>query len=216
MTTLAPSAAKAIATARPIPPPAPVTMHLLPARRSPISAILVGAAGPRSAAALDVHRIVRMTEKKVPLTPNAHSRLTEELEYLEGEGRTKVIEAIATARAHGDLSENAEYHAAREQQGMQEARLRQVRHMLEHAQIIESEDDGVVAPGKLVTIRHAGDDETETYLLGLREEKSDEHDVLTPDSPLGRALVGHSAGETVKAEVPAGRLTVEIVEVRAL
>jgi transcription elongation factor GreA len=160
--------------------------------------------------------MVIMTEGSVPLTQAAYERLNEELAYLEGEGRQKVIDAIAVARAHGDLSENAEYHAAREQQGMQEARLRQVRHMLEHAQIIESEDDGVVAPGKLVTIRHAGDDETETYLLGLREEKDQEHDVLTPDSPLGRALVGHSAGETVKAEVPAGRLTVEIVEVRAL
>jgi transcription elongation factor GreA len=160
--------------------------------------------------------MVIMTEGSVPLTQAAYERLKEELAYLEGEGRQKVIDAIAVARAHGDLSENAEYHAAREQQGMQEARLRQVRHMLEHAQIIESEDDGVVAPGKLVTIRHAGDDETETYLLGLREEKDQEHDVLTPDSPLGRALVGHSAGETVKAEVPAGRLTVEIVEVRAL
>ena len=160
--------------------------------------------------------MVIMTEGSVPLTQAAYERLNEELAYLEGEGRQKVIDAIAVARAHGDLSENAEYHAAREQQGMQEARLRQVRHMLEHAQIIESEDDGVVAPGKLVTIRHAGDDETETYLLGLREEKDQEHDVLTPESPLGRALVGHSAGETVKAEVPAGRLTVEIVEVRAL
>ena len=160
--------------------------------------------------------MVIMTEGSVPLTQAAYERLKEELAYLEGEGRQKVIDAIAVARAHGDLSENAEYHAAREQQGMQEARLRQVRHMLEHAQIIESEDDGVVAPGKLVTIRHAGDDETETYLLGLREEKDQEHDVLTPESPLGRALVGHSAGETVKAEVPAGRLTVEIVEVRAL
>src|SRR5918999_990559 len=160
--------------------------------------------------------MVSMTEGSVPLTQAAYERLNEELAYLEGEGRQKVIDEIAVARAHGDLSENAEYHAAREQQGMQEARLRQVRHMLEHAQIIESEDDGVVAPGKLVTIRHAGDDETETYLLGLREEKDQEHDVLTPESPLGRALVGHSAGETVKAEVPAGRLTVEIVEVRAL
>jgi transcription elongation factor GreA len=156
-----------------------------------------------------------MTEKKVPLTPNAHSRLTEELEYLEGEGRTKVIEAIATARAHGDLSENAEYHAAREQQGMQEARVRQLRHMLENAEIIEAEDDGVVAPGKLVTIRHKGDDEAETYLIGLREEKGGEHDVLTPDSPLGKVLVGRGAGETVSAEVPAGTLTIEILEVRA-
>ncbi|MDQ3870533.1 MAG: transcription elongation factor GreA [Chloroflexota bacterium] len=158
-----------------------------------------------------------MTEdKKVPLTKSAYERLQREREFLEGEGREKVIEAIAVARSHGDLSENAEYHAAREQQGMQEARLRQVREMLENAQIIETSDDGVVAPGKLVTIRHRGDDETETYLLGLREEMGGgDFDVLTPDSPLGRALIGHSAGETVSAQVPAGELTVDIVEVRA-
>jgi transcription elongation factor GreA len=156
-----------------------------------------------------------MTNKKIPLTHNAHERLTQELAYLEGDGRTKVIEAIATARAHGDLSENAEYHAAREQQGMQEARVRQLRHMLENAEIIETEDDGVVAPGKFVTIRHKGDEDAETYLIGLREEKGGEHDVLTPDSPLGKVLVGRAAGETVSAVVPAGTLTVEIIEVRA-
>jgi transcription elongation factor GreA len=154
-------------------------------------------------------------EKKVPLTQSAFERLQSERSYLEGEGRQKVIEAIATARQHGDLSENAEYHAAREQQGMQEARLRQVVQMLENVEIIEAEDDGVIAPGKLVTIKHQGDDEAETYLLGLREEKGD-HDVLTPDSPLGQALVGHGVGETVAVNVPAGELVVEILEVRAL
>jgi transcription elongation factor GreA len=154
-------------------------------------------------------------EKKVPLTQAAFERLQSERSYLEGEGRQKVIEAIAAARQHGDLSENAEYHAAREQQGMQEARLRQVVQMLENAEIIEAEDDGVIAPGKLITIKHQGDDEPETYLLGLREEKGD-HDVLTPDSPLGRALVGHGVGETVSASVPAGELVVKILEVRAL
>jgi transcription elongation factor GreA len=153
-------------------------------------------------------------EKKVPLTQNAYERLQVEREYLEGEGRQKVIDAIAAARSHGDLSENAEYHAAREQQGMQEARLRQVVQMLENVEIIEAEDDGVIAPGKLVTIKHRGDDEAETYLLGLREEKG-EYDVLTPDSPLGQALVGRGAGEIVTAQVPAGELVVEIVEVRA-
>jgi transcription elongation factor GreA len=152
--------------------------------------------------------------KKVPLTKSAHDRLVKEKQHLEGEGRRAVIESIASARAHGDLSENAEYHAAREQQGMQEARLRQITQMLENAQIIESEDDGVVAPGKLVTIKHQGDDDPETYFLGLREEKHADHDVLTPDSPMGRALLGHSAGETVTAEVPAGHLTIEIIEVR--
>jgi transcription elongation factor GreA len=153
--------------------------------------------------------------KKVPLTKSAYDRLRREQEYLEGEGRDKVIEAIAVARSHGDLSENAEYHAAREQQGMQEARLRQVRQMLENAEIIEAADDGVVTPGKLVTIRHRGDEDPETYFLGLREEKGGDHDVLTPDSPLGRALIGHSAGETVSAQAPAGDLIVEILEVRA-
>ena len=121
-------------------------------------------------------------------------RLKSELEYLEGEAREKLIRDIAIARAHGDLSENAEYHAARDQQGLQEARVRQIKAMLESAEIIEVEDDGVVKPGTLVTIRTAGDDEGETYLLGLREEKGGEHDVLTPDSPMGRSLLGRSRG----------------------
>jgi transcription elongation factor GreA len=154
-------------------------------------------------------------QNKVQMTRSAFDKLKKELAHLEGDARRGVIESIATARAHGDLSENAEYHAAREQQGMQEARVRQVRHMLENAEIVEADDDGMAGPGKLVSIRHEGDDEVETYLIGLREEKGGEHDILTPESPLGRAIVGHSAGETVTATVPAGELKIEIVEVRA-
>lgn len=159
-----------------------------------------------------------MTDQKpVQLTQSALDTLREELEYLEGEARTKIVEEIATARAHGDLSENAEYHAAREQQGMQEARVRQIRDMIEKAEIVEGTDDDIVGPGKLVTIRHEGEDEAETYLLGVREEKrSVEHDVLTPESPLGRALIGHRVGETVAAEVPAGELRVEVLSVELL
>lgn len=153
-------------------------------------------------------------QKKVPLTEQALARLREELDHLEGEGRRKIIEEIATARAHGDLSENAEYHAAREQQGLQEARVRQLRQMIENAEIIETADDGVVRPGMIVTLRYEGE-EPETYLLGLREEKGGQYPVLTPDSPLGQALVGHGAGETVTTKVPAGELKIEIVEVRA-
>jgi transcription elongation factor GreA len=152
---------------------------------------------------------------KVQMTRSAYEVLKHELAHLEGDARRKVIDSIASARAHGDLSENAEYHAAREQQGMQEARVRQIRHMLENAEIIEAEDNGMAGPGKLVSIRHHGDDEIETYLIGLREEKGGEHDILTPESPVGRAIVGHSAGETVTATVPAGELRIEIVEVRA-
>src|SRR5918998_6284490 len=107
---------------------------------------------------------------KVPVTQQALERLSKELEYLEGEGRDKVIEEIATARAHGDLSENAEYHAAKDQQGMQEARIRQIREMLENADIIHATDDALVSPGKLVKISIQGD-EGEFYLFGTREEK---------------------------------------------
>lgn len=153
---------------------------------------------------------------KVPLTRSAYERLKERLAYLEGEGRRRITEEIALARAHGDLSENAEYHSAKEQQGLQEAEIRKLRDMLENAEIIETADDGVAAPGMLVTIRYEGDEQAETYLLGRREERSEEHDILTPDSPLGQALLGRSAGETVVADVPAGKLRVEIVDVRAL
>ncbi|CAN5622893.1 transcription elongation factor GreA [soil metagenome] len=152
--------------------------------------------------------------KKTPLTQNAYDRLKAELAFLEGEAREKVIGDIATARAHGDLSENAEYHAAKDQQGLQEARVRQLRQMLESAEIIEALDDGIVKPGTIVTIRYQGDDEPESYFYGLREEKQGGYDVVTPDSPLGRALLGRTAGETVTATVPAGELKVEVEEVR--
>ena len=153
-------------------------------------------------------------EKRNQITQNAYDRLKQELDHLEGEARTKVIKEIATARAHGDLSENAEYHAAKDQQGLQEARVRQLREMLVNAEIIEADNDAVVKPGKLVTIRHDGE-EPETYLLGLREEKGGDHDILTPESPLGKAVLGHSAGETVVAKVPNGELKIEIVKVIA-
>jgi transcription elongation factor GreA len=150
--------------------------------------------------------------KKVPLTQEAFDRLKDELAQLEGPARKKAIEEIATARAHGDLSENAEYHAAKDQQGMQEARVRQIRQMLEDAEIIQTGDDGVARPGMLVTIKTDGDD-PETYLLGTREEKGGSHDVLTPESPLGQAVIGRSAGESVVAQIPSGEMKVEIVEV---
>lgn len=149
-------------------------------------------------------------KKKTPLTQNAYDRLQAELAWLEGEAREKVISDIATARAHGDLSENAEYHAAKDQQGLQEARIRQLRQMIENAEIIEARDDGIVKPGTIVTIRYQGDTEPESYFFGLREEKQGGYDVVTPDSPLGRALLGRSAGDTVTAKVPAGELEVDI------
>ncbi|MEA2460529.1 MAG: transcription elongation factor GreA [Actinomycetota bacterium] len=154
-------------------------------------------------------------EKKVPLTQNAYDRLREELGYLEGEAREKIIKEIATARAHGDLSENAEYHTAKDQQGMQEGRVRQIKAMLENAEIIQAQDDGVVNPGMIVTIQHEGDDEAETYFLGLREEKGGDYDILTPDSPMGQGLIGHHEGETVGVTIRDRELKVKIVSVKA-
>ena len=152
-------------------------------------------------------------EKKIPLTQAAVERLKEELERREGPGRDKIVDDIATARAHGDLSENAEYHAAREMQAFNEDRIRKLRSMIENSEVIEARDDDIVAPGKLVSLRYQGDEDVETYLLGLREETRGEHEVLTPESPLGRALLGRSVGDTVVAQVPAGELKVEVVEV---
>ena len=152
-------------------------------------------------------------ETKYEFTQDAVDRLKEKLAYLEGECRRQVIEAIATARAHGDLSENAEYHAAKDQQGMQEAEVRKIKHMLENVEIVEAADDGVAGPGKLVTIKYPGED-PETYFLGRREEKTGEYDILTPESPIGSAIIGHSLGEKIVAKLPRGDVSVEIVEVK--
>jgi transcription elongation factor GreA len=153
-------------------------------------------------------------EKKYQLTQDAVDRMKEKLAYLEGEGRRQIIEQIATARAHGDLSENAEYHAAKDQQGLQESEVRKIRHMLENLELVEAQDDGVAGPGKLVTIRHTGDDD-ETYFLGRREEKTGEWDILTPESPIGQAIIGHAAGDKVVAKGPHGNdMPIEIVMVK--
>jgi transcription elongation factor GreA len=153
------------------------------------------------------------TEKKVPLTQNAYDKLKAELEFLEGEAREKIIKEIATARAHGDLSENAEYHSAKDQQGLQEGRVRQIRSMLENAEIIHAQDDGVVNPGMIVTIQHEGE-EPETYLLGLREEKGGDHEILTPESPIGSRLIGHREGETVSVKIREREIKVKVLSVK--
>lgn len=152
-------------------------------------------------------------EQKIEMTRAEYQKLDDELRRCI-ERRPKIIEAIATARAHGDLSENAEYHAAREEQGKNEAQIQKLTQQLDSASLVEVVDDGIVAPGKLVTFRHEGED-AETYLLAQRAMKGGDHDVLSPESPLGRALVGGRAGETVTATVHERDLQLEIVDVKA-
>jgi transcription elongation factor GreA len=149
------------------------------------------------------------------LTPETHARLQAELEDLTTRGRVEIARQIEAARALGDLSENGDYHAAKDAQGKMEARVRQLRAMLETAVIVERRPDDacVVEPGAEVEIRYEGDGETERFFVGSIEERREGVAVISPGSPLGQALIGHGPGETVEYEAPSGTLRVEIVSV---
>ena len=150
------------------------------------------------------------------LSREAHARLQAELEDLTTRGRIEVANKIEAARLLGDLSENGDYHAAKDEQGHMEGRIRQLEHLLEVSEIIETTDDGTVAPGTIVTIVYEGDDDdmAETYLIGHIEEKG-ELDVISPTSPLGAALMGKSAGDEVEYDAPGGVLKVVILRADA-
>ena len=152
------------------------------------------------------------------LTQEAFDKLTDELDYLKGEGRTTVSAKIAQARDEGDLSENGGYHAAREEQGQQEARIRQLEAMLRDAKIGEAPAGSKkVAPGMTVTIAYDDDPEdTDTFLLGSREligVTDTAIDVFSPQSPLGAAIVGAKKGQKVSYAAPDGStINVTILE----
>ena len=148
------------------------------------------------------------------LTQEAFDRLTEELAERSGPRRRTIVKRIEAAREEGDLKENGGYHAAKEEQGKNEARVKVLRHLLENAKIgAPAADDGEVAQGQVVTVRFPAFDDTETFLLGSREEAATTSiDVYSPTSPLGAAVLGRRVGETVAYETPAGKtLEVEIV-----
>jgi transcription elongation factor GreA len=152
------------------------------------------------------------------LTQDAYDRLQAELANLRGPVRSEIVARISAARDEGDLKENGGYHAAREEQGKTEARIRQLEDMLRRAEVGETPaDDGVVEPGMKVTYRFAGDsdDEAETFLLGAREmeDTTEGLRVYSPQSPLGSAIIGHRKGEKVTYAAPNGKqLEVEIVD----
>ena len=145
------------------------------------------------------------------LTQEAFDKLQAELENLKGPVRQEVIARISAARDEGDLKENGGYHAAREEQGKVEGRIRQLEDMLERAEVGETPaDDGIVEPGMKVTYKFVGDDddEAETFLLGAREiEDSVEGiKVYSPQSPLGVAIFGAKVGDTISYEAPTGKM----------
>ena len=146
----------------------------------------------------------------------AYDRLAEELAHLRSHGRIELADRIERAREHGDLKENAEYHAAKEEKAKMEARVAKIAGILERATIIDTSADGVVAVGSVVHLRYDGDDEDEVekFLVGSIEERHDDLEVVSPSSPLGERLIGVSAGESVTYEGPTGaELTVEVVHV---
>jgi transcription elongation factor GreA len=147
------------------------------------------------------------------LSQDAYDRLQAELDELRTEGRQTISATIAAARAHGDIRENAEYDAAKDEQGKMEARIRQLEALLREAKVGEPPAADVVAPGNVVTLDIGGDEET--YLVSsTREERHPEHDVLSTSSPIGQAVLGAAPGETVTAQVPAGELEVTVKSVQ--
>ena len=150
------------------------------------------------------------------LTQEAYDKLQDELDQLKTVGRPEVTARIAAAREEGDLSENGGYHAAREEQGQMEGRIRQLEDLLRRAQVGEPEGaHDEVAPGKVVTVAYDGDpDDTETFLLGSREilgtDSSVDH-AVSPQAPLGAAIVGAKVGDEVRYEAPNGREIMVVV-----
>ncbi|AXI79215.1 transcription elongation factor GreA [Peterkaempfera bronchialis] len=151
------------------------------------------------------------------LTQAAYDQLKAELDYLSGPARVEIAKKIEAAREEGDLRENGGYHAAKEEQGKQELRIRQLTQLLEKAKVGEApSDSGVVAPGMVVTVAFDGDpDDTMTFLLGSREVAGDDLDIYSPQSPLGTAINGKKVGEDATYELPNGKnATVNIVEAK--
>jgi transcription elongation factor GreA len=150
------------------------------------------------------------------LTQEAYNRLKQELDELV-DNRPVIAAKINASREEGDLKENGGYHAAREEQGQAEARIRHLQELLRNAKVGEAPaNDGLAEPGMVLTIRYEGDDDTEKFLLATREEGAEgKLEVYSPESPLGRALLGAKEGDTRSYELPNGN-TQKVTLVKAV
>jgi transcription elongation factor GreA len=154
-----------------------------------------------------------MTDQPTFLTSAAMAKLQEELEELKTTGRAEIEDRIAEARSHGDLRENADYDAAKNDQGLMEARIRKLEHLVNTAEVREVADTGKVEIGSVVTVRDSDGDEME-YFVAPQENKVPGLFLASPASPLGAALLGASIGDDVEYEAPAGTMTVTVTAVR--
>jgi transcription elongation factor GreA len=147
------------------------------------------------------------------LTPAAHQRLIDEFEELTTEGRLHMAERIAEARSHGDIRENADYEAAKNEQGLMEARIRKIRALLDTAEVRDVVATEQVEVGCVVTVRDGDGDESD-FFVAPPENKVPEFLLASPTSPLGEALLGAVVGETVSYEAPGGAFALEVVSIR--
>lgn len=150
---------------------------------------------------------------KTWLTPAAQQKLQDELEHLTTEGRAVIEKRISDARDHGDLRENAEYDTAKNDQGLMEARIRQIKGILDNAEIAEVVDSGKVEVGSVATVIDDDGDELE-FLVAPQENKGAGLLLASPSSPLGGALLGAKPGDKVSYEAPGGRFTYEVKAIR--
>ena len=154
--------------------------------------------------------------QKHPMTKEGADRLREELKRLKQEERPRIAQAIAEAREHGDLKENAEYHSAREQQGLIEARIRQIESILANAQIIDVTKlnaNGKVVFGSTVHLLNLDTDEEVVYKIVGNEEADLKEGKISVSSPIARALIGKEEGDEVQVDAPGGKVEYEIVKV---
>lgn len=152
-------------------------------------------------------------QKEIVLTKEGMAKLREELEYLKTEKRKEVSEKIREARSFGDLSENAEYDEAKNEQAEVESRINTIINQLKYARVIDDSEITVDAVGLGITavIREVGEKDEETYSIVTTTEADPDNGKISQDSPVGKALIGHKAGEVVTVETPVGKVDFEIL-----
>lgn len=155
-----------------------------------------------------------MADAKIYLTSEGYLEIEEELDHLKNVRRPEVIKALKDARALGDLSENADYDAARAEQAQIEGRILELEKTLENAEIIESNNSGKVSLGCTVVVNYEDDDEDEEYRIVGSKEADPSDNKISNESPLAKAIMGAKAGEVREVESPNGKYNVKIVEVR--
>ena len=155
-----------------------------------------------------------MKEKEYFLTSEGFLELEQELNYLKTEKRDEVLKSLKEARSLGDLSENAEYDAARDEQAKLEARIKELEYIIEHASIIEdANEEGVVNIGSTVSLEYEGDDEVEEYRIVGSQEADPFNNKISNESPIAQAILNKKAGDVVEVTSPDGVYKVKIVEV---